>query len=138
MSQDSKKASKLLFIDQVVLNVLLAFLMHLGLLLLDLHVCKLLHSFLSLVYLAFLLLVYHFLSQDYVLFDSNFVQDHGRLSIMFVFLLVQLLESQVVFLIMLELLFKHTLMVFLNLVFLFNLFQEVPFVLSVPLHELFI
>ena len=138
MSQDSKKAGELLFIDQVVLNVLLAFLMHLGLLLLDLHVCKLLHSFLSLVYLAFLLLIYHFLSQDYVLFDSNFVQDHGRLSIMFVFLLVQLLESQVVFLIMLELLFKHTLMVFLNLVFLFNLFQEVPFVLSVPLHELFI
>ena len=138
MSQDSKKAGELLFIDQVVLNVLLAFLMHLGLLLLDLHVCKLLYSFLSLVYLAFLLLIYHFLSQDYVLFDSNFVQDHGRLSIMFVFLLVQLLESQVVFLIMLELLFKHTLMVFLNLVFLFNLFQEVPFVLSVPLHELFI
>ena len=138
MSQDSKKAGELLFIDQVVLNVLLAFFMHLGLLLLDLHVCKLLHSFLSLVYLAFFLLVYHFFGQDYVLFDSNFVQDHGRLSIMFVFLLVQLLESQVVFLIMLELLFKHTLMVFLNLVFLFNLFQEVPFVLSVPLHELFI
>jgi len=112
--------------------------MHLGLLLLDLHVCKLLHSFLSLVYLTFLLLIHHFLSQDYVLFDSDFVQDQSRLSIMFVFLLVQLLESQVVFLIMLELLFKHTLMVFLNLVFLFNLFQEVPFVLSVPLHELFI
>ena len=138
MSQDSNKASELLFIDQVVLNILLAFFMHLGLLLLDLHVCKLLHSFLSLVYLTFLLLVHHFLSQDYVLFDSDFVQDQSRLSIMFVFLLVQLLESQVVFLIMLELLFKNTLMVFLNLVFLFNLFQEVPFVLSVPLHELFI